>query len=244
MSRDKYSRYDGWSQLLDEVQKNIGGGCKDYADVLSWAFEVLGINYFSYVYMGYLPAESDDVGIVGNYPEEWVETYKSNALHKCDPVIRRSSYTSSSFFWDACKAEDASLFEVFELSSPYGIEQGFTVPIHEPGCAFGSMHFSSPNDNTDFKEIIRANSHLIHAISFLAHQHRPTSIRRQECQKISSREKECLRWVSLGKTYDEIGTILGISERTVKFHAGNVMEKLEVNNIKQALTKAVRLNWI
>lgn len=49
-------------------------------------------------------------------------------------------------------------------------------------------------------------------------------------QYITSRELECLYWLSLGKTLDQIAEILGITLRTVKAHIKNIKEKFNCNN--------------
>lgn len=60
----------------------------------------------------------------------------------------------------------------------------------------------------------------------------------------TAREHEVLYWASMGKTYAEIATIIGISVRTVKFHMGNVVSKLGVSNARQAIRLGVELELI
>lgn len=57
---------------------------------------------------------------------------------------------------------------------------------------------------------------------------------------LTTREHQILKWVSEGKGCWETGAILGISERTVKFHLQNIYRKLNVVNRAQAITKAMR----
>ncbi|SCK15977.1 helix-turn-helix transcriptional regulator [Vogesella sp. LIG4] len=47
---------------------------------------------------------------------------------------------------------------------------------------------------------------------------------------LSHRERDIFYWMMHGKTNWEIATILDISERTVKFHAANIIRKLDANN--------------
>lgn len=56
---------------------------------------------------------------------------------------------------------------------------------------------------------------------------------------VSARELECLRWIAEGKTAWEAGVILGISERTVRFHLNAAREKLDCLTTTQAVAKAV-----
>jgi len=65
--------------------------------------------------------------------------------------------------------------------------------------------------------------------------------RREEARKITTREEEILRWVSLGKSNFEIGSILAISPLTVKNHVQKILRKLNVVNRAQAVGKAAEL---
>ena len=61
---------------------------------------------------------------------------------------------------------------------------------------------------------------------------------------LTPRELEALRWTMDGKTAWEVGTILGISERTAVLHVNNAMHKLGCVNKHQAVLKALRLGLI
>jgi DNA-binding CsgD family transcriptional regulator len=62
--------------------------------------------------------------------------------------------------------------------------------------------------------------------------------------ELSPREREVLSWAQQGKTYWEIGSILGISERTVKFHVARIKTKLDVVSTAHAIAKAMRAGLI
>jgi DNA-binding response OmpR family regulator len=55
---------------------------------------------------------------------------------------------------------------------------------------------------------------------------------------LRERELEALTWAARGKTFWEIGEILGLSKRTVEFHLVNARRKLGVATRTQALIKA------
>ena len=71
-------------------------------------------------------------------------------------------------------------------------------------------------------------------------EHRPLT----QAGEFTHRERDVVQWLALGKTNWEIGMILGISERTVKFHLNNVFQKLGVANRAQAVLQANRLGLI
>nr|WP_237712976.1 helix-turn-helix transcriptional regulator [Serratia sp. M24T3] len=58
----------------------------------------------------------------------------------------------------------------------------------------------------------------------------------------SRRENDVLYWASMGRTYKEIASLLGITTSTVKFHIANVVKKLGVANAKQAICLSSELN--
>lgn len=70
------------------------------------------------------------------------------------------------------------------------------------------------------------------------------SARRNHGIELSEREREALNWAQQGKTYWEIGCILGISQRTVKFHFARIKSKLDVVSTPHAIAKAMRMGLI
>ncbi|KVT75650.1 hypothetical protein WT25_01790 [Burkholderia territorii] len=61
---------------------------------------------------------------------------------------------------------------------------------------------------------------------------------------LTERERELLRWTSLGKTASEVASIVGLTTRTVYFHLKNAMLKLNATNTLQAVVKAMVLGLI
>jgi DNA-binding NarL/FixJ family response regulator len=62
-----------------------------------------------------------------------------------------------------------------------------------------------------------------------------------EALGLTPREAEVLLWVAQGKSNGEIGVILGMSEKTVKIHAGHIFEKLGVDNRNAATVRAIEV---
>jgi DNA-binding response OmpR family regulator len=60
----------------------------------------------------------------------------------------------------------------------------------------------------------------------------------KQAHSLREREVETLTWAARGKTFEEIGTILSLSRRTVEFHLDNARRKLGVATRTQALVKA------
>ena len=57
---------------------------------------------------------------------------------------------------------------------------------------------------------------------------------------LTLREVECLRWASKGKTHEEVGRVLSISARTVRFHIQNAKAKMKVETRIQAVARLLK----
>jgi LuxR family transcriptional regulator of spore coat protein len=61
---------------------------------------------------------------------------------------------------------------------------------------------------------------------------------------LTKREKEIFELLVLNKSTNEISTILKISEKTVRNHISNVMQKLNVKNRSGAIIELIKLGEI
>lgn len=57
--------------------------------------------------------------------------------------------------------------------------------------------------------------------------------------KLTARERECLHWVSQGKTAEEISMILRINVFTVQRYLRDIRMKLNATTIAQAVYEAI-----
>lgn len=61
---------------------------------------------------------------------------------------------------------------------------------------------------------------------------------------LSERERECLAWVSEGKTTDEVATILDVSPNTANSYLAHAIRKLSASNRAMAVATAIRAGII
>lgn len=61
---------------------------------------------------------------------------------------------------------------------------------------------------------------------------------------LTNREKEIFELLVLNKSTDEISNYLGISQKTVRNHISNVMQKLNVKNRSIAILELIKLGEI
>ncbi len=121
----------------------------------------------------------------------------------------------------------------FSLPGADQHKDGLVVPIHVDGELVWGAGFTGPDPDLSqaAQSILSA---AVHA-SFTRFRELLDSDTR--LSPLSPRESECLRWVADGKTDFEVGKILSISPRTVRFHIRNAKEKLGVATRIQAVAR-------
>jgi two-component system NarL family response regulator len=60
---------------------------------------------------------------------------------------------------------------------------------------------------------------------------------------LTARQLQILRLIAEGLSYKEVGARLYLSPRTVKYHMGEIMDRLHLHNRAQVLAHAGRMGW-
>jgi DNA-binding CsgD family transcriptional regulator len=110
---------------------------------------------------------------------------------------------------------------------------GIVVPVHDNGSLAWYAGFAGrePDLSHRARSVISAAVHAGYA------RFKTLLDDKTRRSPLTARESECLRWIASGKTDNEVGRILEISPRTVRFHIGNAKTKLGVATRIQAVTK-------
>jgi two-component system NarL family response regulator len=62
--------------------------------------------------------------------------------------------------------------------------------------------------------------------------------------KLTKRQLDVLEMVAKGITYKDVGEALGLTERTVKYHMGKILELLHLENRAQVIAYAARIGLV
>ncbi len=63
----------------------------------------------------------------------------------------------------------------------------------------------------------------------------------QETADLTAREREILTLVAQGMTYEEMGKTLCLTERTIRYHMGEIIQRLHLENRSQVIAYAARM---
>ncbi len=70
------------------------------------------------------------------------------------------------------------------------------------------------------------------------------ALRNNKNDRLTERQLEVLEKVAKGITYKEVGESLGLTERTVKYHMGRILELLHLENRSQVIAYAARVGLV
>ena len=130
----------------------------------------------------------------------------------------------------------------------FGLRSGASFPVHGSRGELAMLSFACVDEHRKTKRSIEQSMPFAQLLASYVHE----AVRRVfEGEKLlvgpvrlTDRERETLLWAAEGKSAEEIGRILSISERTVVFHLQNASKKLGVVNRRQAVARAVSLGVI
>jgi LuxR family transcriptional regulator, quorum-sensing system regulator CviR len=172
-----------------------------------------------------------------SYPSSWLEVYISEQFDKIDPVVAEHRLHFSLQYWPDSYRKHPEAKQFVTSASDYGLKTGYSYGLKTPGSDNATLFCFG---GRSMERQIRTSDILWHIVPHLhealVRSVTPQAIRSRLSDSILSlREKEVLNWVKVGKTTWEISMILTISERTVKFHIQNILQKVDATNRAQAV---------
>lgn len=202
-----------------------------------------GVNRYAYFCSkrhGYSPS------IVTNLPNEWLSEYEEDALYRIDPVLDISKSTALPFSWLTEELNNQNQ-PLSTNALKYKINRGYTFIAISHGSEIGILTLCLDKRETGLSSLINKNEAAIQ-FCLIKHHEQYRQLYTQclsaksetKLKNLSCREKEVLYWIARGKTYSEAAIILGITERTIKFHVANIKQKLDVHSSRQLASIATK----
>lgn len=180
-----------------------------------------------------------------SYSNNWLYAYGENRYAEVDPVLRSLLSSFKTQIWEQTYQTTSSRKqnEFIEEARSYGLTHGITTGMHEPGRGFASF-FSFAGGEADgairYVPLIEYLLPYLHRV-LMANTNTHSANRHKG---LSPREMAVLEWMKQGKTNWEISRIIGVSERTVRFHAESIFTKLDVGSRTQAVAVAIEQSLI
>lgn len=178
------------------------------------------------------------VTVLSHTPRDWSEVCWQSHIVSNDPLILLSLKQSAPIIWNEIPWHDPSLPEggqgIMQRRAELGMREGATLPLHSGQGHHAVLHVSRQKPTGDVYGALPYLS-VIYPYIF----QRACELLSPPSPNLSEREKECLFWVSEGKTSWEAAKILGITERTVNFHLNSAIRKTGCKNRYQAIARNI-----
>jgi DNA-binding CsgD family transcriptional regulator len=218
-------------------------------DALTMVVGNLGFAHFMY-WTGSVPTPTRDSRsyVWTDLPRAWVERYDRMSYIEIDPCVTEAIGSPLPVVWDRHSFPDTRRRREFlDDAARYGVCSGVAVGLRDPKRVLSDFHLVSARPRIDEKfharcaerqDEIMLLAHYVHAIltANIVDRELPPPI---VGTPLSPRERECLQLAAKGLGSRLIASCLGVGERTVHFHFGNLLSKLDATNRHHAIAKAV-----
>jgi len=166
-----------------------------------------------------------------------IEEADANASFAYHPFTTRAQGSERPFVMSQVRRDRGGTDDEWwsRLPSHLKATDGVVVPVHDNGALTWYCGFAGRQPDLS-QRTLSVMSAAVHAGYARYKELLDVPISRI---LLTSREAECLGWVAEGKTDSEVGAILKISARTVRFHISNAKVKLGVATRIQAVAKRV-----
>ncbi len=182
------------------------------------------------------------------YPPELVAMYQDTSARLHNPIPDFIMERGEPLIWSTVIGEvlarhsDKDIQNFIRLIQKYGVVHGISIPLYGPRNrnAYATFGFDEPVTSVEDDNCLalRAIMQVAHVrICILLNRAIPPI-------KLSNREAEVLKWISKGKSNNDVARILEISSETVATYVRRVFTKLEVHDRVGATVKALQLGLI
>ncbi len=178
-----------------------------------------------------------------SYPDEWLQLYWQNGYADIDPVFRTASRAPGTQVWKHTyrQATTKEELDFIETAKGFGLIDGVTTGSVDPACGLASFCSFAGGEDLDAERYVQLVEYLGHHLhlALMRTEPRHTYVLDRCVKKLSVRELTILNWMKNGKTNWEIAQILGVTERTIRFHVESIFSKLDVTSRSQAVATAI-----
>jgi DNA-binding CsgD family transcriptional regulator len=232
---------DTYSQVAESVDKiSTGEHLNAFIREILRAYDLKNTVY-------YMPGLKGELEVkpfyIVTYGEDWINRYFEADYLAIDPVVPAAFGGLLPIDWSSFDRRPPRVRQFFGESVEFGVgRQGLTFPIRGPKGESALFNITSDLPDKEWAEAKRTYirdfqilAHMVHAKAMLI---RGTYVPDYQA-RLTPRERECLTWSAVGKTSEDIATILGISEGVVRIHLRSAQQKMNCLNRTHTVAKAL-----
>lgn len=178
-----------------------------------------------------------------SYPEEWIRLYWQHGYFEVDPVFKTALQKSGTQHWQTIyrNANSPKQQQFKAAAKEFGLTDGITTGFADGPCKVATFCSFASADRVDAARYVPLVEYFGYHIHRALLRTAPSNAQSMDhCVKqLTLRELTILNWVKNGKTNWEIAKIMGVTERTIRFHVESIFSKLNVTSRSQAVATAI-----
>lgn len=235
--------------LVQELLQVVGkaSSTAGLEQVLRTSLIRFGIDHFELSRFHHRQFVDTPMSLVPRGYSAWKQTRYGGAA---DPVTDIALDHYGPVFWHDIVTSGKSqiaLSDYMKTAETFGIHSVISLPLHMGGNRSSMLHLSSGRRlmNPPEDSYLWSSTAIGYAVSArLCQIEHSESGAAGKIPQLTERERGVLNWSKVGKSYNEIAVIMGISSKTVEFHATNAMRKLNASQKITAVLTAIKLGLI
>lgn len=225
----------------------VGNAQEEVFRGLVFQAQQLGFEHCGYLVGIPVHEKQLQVVMLNNYPKSWQDRYRHNGYFSIDPTIQHARANASPLVWSPSLFEHDASDVLARDARDVGFNHGWTQPLRDTNGRFGALTLSRGEGAITTEELAEKLA-MMQWLALVAHGmlFRTLLARHQNelVTQLSDREIQILHLAAGGKTSGEMAKVLRLSERTVNFHMGNIMQKLGAENKTQAAVLAMQMGLL
>jgi LuxR family transcriptional regulator, quorum-sensing system regulator BjaR1 len=237
------------SRVLDYIDRV--NDCRSRSEILTEFFAAVATFGVTSVLITELPppgSRLEQFTLLNGWPQAWFDRYTEKRYFDIDQVALSARSAIEPYRWSEIAEKtpaDSCTRRIMAEAKEAQLDDGLVVPIFGThGTQFAA---TMGGRAIDFRDRAR---HALQLMAVYCHHRAQILAPRwsisedMPAKRLSTREKDCLRWIARGKSNWEVGQIIGISAHTVDAHMRTCMAKLVAVNRTQAVAKALSARLI
>ncbi|MEW5421649.1 autoinducer binding domain-containing protein [Amorphus sp. 3PC139-8] len=190
---------------------------------------------------------SDDMLFFSSYDADFLQTYIGEGMADHDYAVLHCAHSDRPARWsdikDKYRTPKRGVFN--EISSDYGLREGFVIPIKDRrGLLISGIGFCMSNEQeAEATRLLTDQWDSISQLCLVFDEAVKTSGKLRGGYGLTSREIDCIRLVCQGKYNKEIADILKLADKTVENYLQNAAQKLRARNKHHLAAKAAVLGF-
>ena len=246
---ETFSKHLSSSFTLDEISTVMDNLVKSYG--------FGGYFFWTHLHKPISELNANDCFMVSKGPaylKAFEILYFNKKFYQDDPIVHLAAERTEPFSTEEIRKHPSyqpstkRLRLLYELERRFGFHQDIYIPIHTPfrTQVFYAYFLGNKPENqqkiNDFlpKLQLQVTQFVASMADFIIFEGDDETA----SLLLTKREQECLMWMAKGRNNNDIATILELSERTIKFHVKNIMQKFNASNRTEAVAIAARTGWI